>query len=52
MVPIIPLFEEWQKTRQENGSVISDPLFMADINQYDFLLINTILLQPNLDFEI
>ena len=30
---------EWQKTGQDNGSVIADPLFVGDINQCDFFTI-------------
>ncbi len=32
-------FEEWQKTGQDNGSVIADPLFTGDVNQCDFFTI-------------
>ncbi len=35
-------FEHWQKTGQDNGSVIADPLFVGDVNQCDFFTI-----QPN-----
>jgi hypothetical protein len=29
-------FVEWQKTGQDNDSVIADSLFIGDINQWDF----------------
>jgi len=32
-------FEEWQKTGQDNDSVIADPLFVGDVNQCDFFTI-------------
>jgi parallel beta-helix repeat protein len=32
-------FVEWQKTGQDNGSVIADPLFTGDVNQCDFFTI-------------
>ncbi len=32
-------FAEWQKTGQDNGSVIADPLFAGDVNQCDFFTI-------------
>jgi parallel beta-helix repeat protein len=32
-------FKEWQKTGQDNGSVIADPLFIGDVNQCDFFTI-------------
>jgi parallel beta-helix repeat protein len=32
-------FDEWQKTGQDNGSVIADPLFIGDVNQCDFFTI-------------
>jgi hypothetical protein len=35
-------FAEWQKTGQDNGSVIADPLFAGDVNQCDFFTV-----QPN-----
>jgi hypothetical protein len=31
-------FEDWQKTGQDNGSIIADPLFAGDVNQCDFFL--------------
>jgi hypothetical protein len=34
-------FEEWQKTGQDNDSVIADPLFAGDINQCDFFTIQS-----------
>ena len=34
-------FEEWQKTGQDNGSVLADPLFLGDINQCDFFTISS-----------
>ena len=34
-------FEEWQKTGQDNNSVIADPLFADDVNQCDFLTIKS-----------
>jgi hypothetical protein len=35
-------FDEWQKTGQDNGSLIADPLFAGDVNQCDFFTV-----QPN-----
>ncbi len=32
-------FTDWQKTGQENGSVIADPLFAGDVNQCDFFTV-------------
>ena len=32
-------FTDWQKTGQDNNSVIADPLFMGDVNQCDFFTI-------------
>ena len=32
-------FSDWQKTGQDNGSVIADPLFIGDVNQCDFFTI-------------
>jgi hypothetical protein len=32
-------FSDWQKTGQDNGSVIADPLFAGDVNQCDFFTI-------------
>ena len=29
-------FADWQKTGQDNGSVIADPLFAGDVSQCDF----------------
>jgi parallel beta-helix repeat protein len=37
----LPL-DQWQKTGQENGSVIADPLFAGDVSQCDFFTV-----QPN-----
>jgi hypothetical protein len=34
-------FEEWQKTGQDNGSVMADPLFIGDVNQCDFFAISS-----------
>jgi hypothetical protein len=34
-------FAEWQKTGQDNGSVIADPLFTGDVNQCDFFTIQS-----------
>ncbi|CAF4180409.1 unnamed protein product [Rotaria sp. Silwood2] len=34
-------FAEWQKTGQDNGSVIADPLFVGDVNQCDFFTIQS-----------
>ena len=34
-------FEEWQKTGQDNNSVIADPLFAGDVNQCDFFTIQS-----------
>jgi parallel beta-helix repeat protein len=33
-------FEKWQKTGQDNGSVLADPLFMGDVSQCDFFTIS------------
>ena len=32
-------FAEWQKSGQDNGSVIEDPLFTGDVNQCDFFTV-------------
>jgi parallel beta-helix repeat protein len=32
-------FADWQKTGQDNGSVIADPLFAGDVNQCDFFTV-------------
>ena len=32
-------FTEWQKTGQDNNSVIADPLFVGDVNQCDFFAV-------------
>ncbi|CAF0926453.1 unnamed protein product [Rotaria sp. Silwood1] len=34
-------FIEWQKTGQDNNSVIADPLFIGDVNQCDFFTIRS-----------
>ncbi|CAF3120010.1 unnamed protein product [Rotaria sp. Silwood2] len=34
-------FTEWQKTGQDNNSVIADPLFIGDVNQCDFFTIRS-----------
>ena len=34
-------FTEWQKTGQDNNSVIADPLFIGDVNQCDFFTIQS-----------
>jgi parallel beta-helix repeat protein len=34
-------FEEWQKTGQDNNSMIADPLFAGDVNQCDFFTIRS-----------
>jgi parallel beta-helix repeat protein len=34
-------FAEWQKTGQDNGSVIADPLFAGDVNQCDFFTVQS-----------
>jgi hypothetical protein len=34
-------FSEWQKTGQDNGSVVADLLFIGDVNQYDFFTIQS-----------
>jgi parallel beta-helix repeat protein len=34
-------FEEWQKTGQDNGSALADPLFIGDVNQCDFFTISS-----------
>jgi hypothetical protein len=34
-------FAEWQKTGQDNGSIIADPLFIGDVNQCDFFTIQS-----------
>lgn len=33
-------FDEWQKTGQDNNSVIADPLFTGDVNQCDFFTVH------------
>ena len=35
-------FDQWQKSGQDNGSIIADPLFAGDVNQCDFFTV-----QPN-----
>lgn len=35
-------FDQWQKTGQDNDSVLADPLFTGDVNQCDFFTV-----QPN-----
>lgn len=32
-------FADWQKTGQDNGSVIADPLFAGDVNECDFFTV-------------
>jgi parallel beta-helix repeat protein len=32
-------FVDWQKTGQDNGSIIADPLFAGDVNQCDFFTV-------------
>jgi hypothetical protein len=32
-------FADWQKTGQDNNSVIADPLFAGDVNQCDFFIV-------------
>ncbi len=32
-------FAEWQKSGQDNGSMIADPLFAGDVNQCDFFTV-------------
>ena len=32
-------FDEWQKSGQDNGSVLADPLFAGDVNQCDFFTV-------------
>ena len=32
-------FADWQKTGQDNGSVIADPMFAGDVNQCDFFTV-------------
>jgi len=32
-------FGDWQKTGQDNGSVIADPLFAGDVSQWDFFTV-------------
>ncbi|UJR14456.1 hypothetical protein I4U23_001453 [Adineta vaga] len=34
-------FSDWQKTGQDNSSLIADPLFMGDVNQCDFFTIQS-----------
>ena len=34
-------FEEWQRTGQDNNSVLADPLFLGDVNQCDFFTISS-----------
>lgn len=34
-------FSEWQKTGQDNNSVIADPLFAGDVNQCDFFTVRS-----------
>jgi parallel beta-helix repeat protein len=33
------LFADWQKSGQDNGSVLADPLFAGDVNQCDFFTV-------------
>ncbi len=32
-------FADWQKTGQDNGSIMADPLFAGEVNQCDFFTI-------------
>ena len=34
-------FDQWQKTGQDNGSVIADPLFAGDVTQCDFFTVQS-----------
>ena len=34
-------FSDWQKTGQDNNSLIADPLFLGDVNQCDFFTIQS-----------
>jgi parallel beta-helix repeat protein len=34
-------FSEWQKSGQDNGSVIADPLFAGDVNRCDFFTVKS-----------
>lgn len=34
-------FEQWQKTGQDNDSVIADPLFTGDVDQCDFFTVSS-----------
>ena len=33
------IFAEWQKTGQDNGNVLADPLFTGDVDQCDFVTV-------------
>ena len=34
-------FTDWQKTGQDNGSVIADPMFAGDVDQCDFFTVKS-----------
>jgi len=34
-------FADWQKTGQDNNSIIADPLFVGDVNQCDFFTVRS-----------